>query len=115
MSSPVLPIVPWSDLAVEEGLDEPRVVLFGNAEEVGDHQHGQGAGEFADELALAPVQERVHLAVGEPPHELLVPPESLGRDQPHQQGAVIGVLRRIQRRELVAHRELVAVRFDRAR
>ena len=56
---------------------------------------------FGDEL--------VDLPVGEPPHELLVLAEPLRRDQPHQQRAVRGVHGRVERRELVAHRQLVAV------
>ena len=59
--------------------------------------------------------ELVDLAVGEPPHERLVLLEPLRRDQPHQQRAVVGVLRRVERRELVAHRQLVAVLLDERR
>ncbi len=46
------------------------------------------------------------------PHERLVLLEALRRDQAHQQRAVVGVLRRIERRELVVHRQLVAVLLD---
>ncbi len=67
------------------------------------------------ELALAPGEELVDLAIGEPPHELLVLLEALRRDQPHQQAAVRGVLRRIERRQLIAERQLVAVLLDDAR
>ena len=38
--------------------------------------------------------------------------QALRRDQPHQQRAVRGVHRRVERRELVAHRQLVAVLLD---
>ena len=68
-----------------------------------------GLAYVADELALAAAEERVELAVGEAPHELLVLLQALRRDQPHEQGAVIRVLRRIERGQLVAHRQLVAV------
>ncbi len=94
---------------VEEHLLEPLVVLLGNTEEVGDDEHRERAGEVVDELAAAPVDERVELAVGQPPHEVLVLLEALRRDQPHQQTAMVGVRRRIHRRELVAHRQRVAV------
>ena len=49
-SSPVLPIIPYPP-AVEERGDEAGMVLLGYPEEVGDDQHGEGAGEVADELA----------------------------------------------------------------
>ena len=45
------------------------------------------------------------------PHSVLVLLEALGCDQPHQERAVVGVGRRVQRRQLVAERNLVAV-FD---
>ena len=58
------------------------------------------------------VDELVDLAVGEPPHELLVLAQPLRRDQAHEQRAVRGVDRRVEREQLVAHRQLVAVLLD---
>ena len=97
---------------VQERLGELGVVVLGHAEQVGDDEQGERARELADELALAVGEERVELAVGEPPHELLVLLEALRRDQPHQQRAVVGVHGRVERGDLVAHRQLVAVLLD---
>ena len=91
---PVRPHLPLKDL----------VVLFGHAQQVGDDQQGEGAGEVGDELALPSCEELVDLAIGELLHELLVLLEPLRRDQPHQQRTVCGVLRRIERRDLIVHR-----------
>ena len=75
-------------------------------------EQGERAGELADELALPAGEEVVEHAIGQPPHELLVLLEALRRDQPHQQRAVVGVLGRVERDDLVAHRQLVAVLLD---
>ncbi len=82
------------------------------AEKVGDGEHGERLAVVADELAAAAVDELVDLAIGEPPHELLVVVQPLRRDQPHQQRAVQRVLRRIEGEDLVAERQLVAVLLD---
>jgi hypothetical protein len=95
-----------------EHLREQLVIRLRNSEQVGDHQHGERVGEPADELAASAPVELVDLAVGEAPHELLVLAEALGRDQPHQEGAVIGVPGRIERDDLISHRELVTVLLD---
>ncbi len=95
-----------------ESLAEELVVLFGHAEQVGDDQHGERLREVADELALAGLDELVELTIGEAPHELLVLLEALRRDQSHQQRAMRGVLRRVERRQLVAERQLVAILLD---
>ena len=50
--------------------------------------------------------------VGELPHRVLVLLEALGRDQPHQQCAVIGVRRRVEGRQLVAERDFIAMLLD---
>ena len=97
---------------VHELLEELRVVLLGHAEQVGDDQHGVGLGVLADELALAPGVEPVDLVVGQSPQGLLVLLEALRRDQPHQQPALGGVLGRVERRELIAEGEVVAVGLD---
>ena len=88
------------------------VILLGHPEQIRDHQHCERARELADELAAAIGDEFVDLAVGEPPDELLVLAEALRRDQPHQQRAMRRVHGRVEGRELVAHRELVAVSLD---
>ena len=76
-----------------ELLAEPFVVLFGNAQEIGDDVEREGSGEIADELALAPLHELVDLTVGVAPHEVFVLAQPLRRDQPHQEPAVRLVLR----------------------
>ena len=95
---------------------EPRaeqlVVALRDAEQVGDDEHGERLAVLADELAAAAVDELVDLAVGEAPHELLVLAQSLRRDQAHEQRAVRGVDRRVEREQLIAHRQLVAVLLD---
>src|SRR4029453_17430657 len=95
-----------------ELLPELLVLLFGNAEQIGDHEQRERARVVADELALAAAQELVDLTIGEPPHELLVLLEPLRREQPPQQRSVSGVLGRIERGQLIAERQLVAVLLD---
>ena len=91
---------------------EHLVIGFRHAEQVGDHEQRERTRELADELTLAVGDELVDLPIREPPHELLVLAQALRRDQPHQQRAVRGVHRRVERRELVAERQLVAVLLD---
>ena len=93
-------------------LAERLVVCFGHAEQVGDDEQRERVRVLVHELALTPGDELVDLAIGEPPHELLVLLEALRRDQPHQQPAVRGVLRRIERGQLIAERQAVAVLLD---
>ena len=57
-------------------------------------------------------QESVEHLVGERPHGVLVLLEALRGDQPHQQGAVVGVGGWIKRGQLVAERQLVSVLLD---
>ena len=95
-----------------ELLAELLVLVFGNAEQVCDDEEGEGPRVVADELALAPAEELVDLAIGELPHELLVLLETLGRDQPPQQCPVGGVLRGIEGGQLIAEYEPVAVLLD---
>ena len=95
-----------------EPLAKQFVVALRYAEQVGDDEHGKRLAVPADELAVAAVDELVDLAVGEPPHELLVLAQALRRDQAHQQRAVRGVDRRVEREQLIAHRQLVAVLLD---
>jgi hypothetical protein len=73
------------------------VVCFRHAEQVGDDEEGERVRVLLHEIALAPRGELVDLAIGEPPHELLVLLETLRRDQPPQQRSMGGVLRRIER------------------
>ena len=102
---------PTADEIAEAGL-ELAVVGLGHALQVGDDEEREGAGVLADELALTFVEELVQLPVAEPPHELLVLAEALRRDEPHQQTAMGGVHGRIERWQLVAERQLVAVLVD---
>ena len=95
-----------------EPLAEQFVVALRYAEQVGDDEHGERLAVRADELAVAAVDELVDLTIGEPPHELLVLAQPLRRDQPHQQRAVRGVDRRVEREQLVADRQRVAVLLD---
>ena len=88
------------------------MVGLGHAEQVGDDEHREGLGVRADELAVAVGDELVELLIGEPPHELLVVPEALRREQPHQQRPLARVIGRIHRDHVLVHRELVAVRVD---
>jgi hypothetical protein len=64
---------------------------------------------WPDELALPPGQQLIEETVGRAAQELLVVLEPLGRDQPHQQGPVIGVQRRVEGDELVVGREVPPV------
>ena len=98
--------------AARERGAEHLVIALGHAEQVGDHEHGERAGVLGDELALAVGDELVELTVRQAPHELLVLLQALRRDQAHEQRSLRGVVRRIERRELVAHRQLVAVLVD---
>ena len=97
---------------IADALDELVAVLERHAQQVGDHQQRERAGEALDELAVPRRQELVERLVGERPHGVLVLLEALRGDQPHQQGAVVGVGRRIERGQLVAEWQLVAVLLD---
>ena len=91
---------------------EPLVVLLGHAEQIGDDVERERTGEVADELALAPLDELVDLAVGVAPHEVFVLAQPLGRDEPHQQAPVRLVPGVVHDRDLVAERQLVTVLVD---
>ncbi len=93
-------------------LAEPLVVGLGHTKQVGDHVQREGSGVVLDELALPPCGELVDLAVGVPPHELLVLPEPLGRNQAHQHASVGLVFRRVHRQDLVAEGQFFAVLLD---
>ena len=95
-----------------EVLAELYPVLGWHAQQIGNDEHSEGLGEVGHDLALATGNEGVDLLVGQLPHELLVFLEALRRDQSHQQGPMVGVLRRIHGRELIAEWRLVAVGFD---
>ena len=101
-----------SPVPAEDVLAEAVAVVLGHAEQVGDDQQREGLRVLGDELALALGEELVDRLIGELPHELLVLLEPLGRDEPHEERAVRGVLGRVERGELVAERELVAVLLD---
>ena len=98
--------------ATGKPLEELVTVFFGHAKKVGDHPQRERTRESLDELALTRSEEVVEDVVGELPHRVLVLLEALRRDQPHQQRTVIGVGRRVEGRQLVAERNLVAVLLD---
>ncbi len=110
------PLLAGADLAdgaaQAEAVSEALVVLLGHPEQVGDHQHGEGLGVGADELAPAVADELVELLVGEAPDELLVVLQPLRGDQPHQQGPLAGVVGRVHRHHVLVHRQLVPVAID---
>jgi hypothetical protein len=93
-------------------LDELVAILEGHAQQVSDNQQRERAREALDELAVPGRQEPVKRLVGEQPHGVLVLLEALWGDQPHEQGAVVGVGRRIECGQLVAEGQLVAVLLD---
>ena len=95
-------------LALELG-SEHVVIGFGDAEQIGDDEQREGLRVVVDELARAPGVELVDLTIGQLPHELLVLLEALRRDQPQQEPALRGVLRRVERRQLIAERQLIAI------
>ena len=61
---------------------ELLVVLLGHAEQIGHHQQRERPGVGRQELTLAVGDELVDVAVGQPPHEVLVLLQPLGRQQP---------------------------------
>ena len=85
------------------------MVLLRDAEEVGNDEQRERVGVVADELALAPCDELVDLAVGQPPYEVLVLLQPLRRELAHEQVPVVTVLGRVHRDDLVAEGQLVAV------
>ena len=105
-----------TDLSRRSGEPEPfseaLVVGLGDAQDIGDDEHGEGLRVCADELAAAVGEELAELLVGETPHERFVVLQPLRRDQPHQQRALPGVRGWIHRDEVFVHRELVAVAID---
>ena len=91
---------------------EPVVITLWDAEEIRDRDHREREAVVRDELARTPLDESVELLVGEAPQELFVLGETLRCEQPTQERAVRGVLRRIERREVVTQRQAVAVLLD---
>ncbi len=91
---------------------EGGAIILGYPEQVGDDQQCERSRELGDELALAVVDELVDLAIGEAPHEVLVLPQPLGRDEAHEEASVLGVLGRVHARQLVAEGQFVAVLLD---
>ena len=88
------------------------MVLLGDAEQIGDDQHGERLGVGPDELAAPVGEELVELLVGEAPHERLVVLQPLRRDQPHQERSLPGVVGRVHRDHVLEHRQVVAVGVD---
>ncbi len=88
------------------------MVALRDAEEVGDDEHREGTGEFADVVAFTLGQDVVEEFVGQAVDELFVLLEALGGDQAHQQAAMVRMLRRVHRGELIVHRQRRAVLLD---
>ena len=110
------PFLAGSDLtdgaAQPETLSKASVILFGHPEEIGDHQHGEGLGVRADELAPTIVDELVQLLTGEAPDEFLIVLEPLRGDESHQQGPLAGVVGWVHGHHVLVHRQLVPVAID---
>ena len=69
-----------ADQFAREDGTELVVVLRRYAEKIGNDQQGERLRVVLEELACPAVDERVELLVGQPPHEVLVLLEALGRD-----------------------------------
>ena len=66
---------------VNQCLGEPRMILLGDTQEIGNHEHGERVAKFADELPVAVGEKCVELAVGQAPHEFLVALQAFRGDQ----------------------------------
>ena len=88
------------------------VIFRRNPEQVGDHQPGKGPCVLVEELTRAAGHEFVELRVGEPPHEVFVFLEPLGGQQAAEQPASTGVIRRVLRHDVFAHRDLRTMLLD---
>src|SRR5262249_31904428 len=71
-------------------------------------EQGEGPRVGGGELYLAPIGHLIDERIGEGQDEVLVLLEPVGREEPARQCTMPGVLGRIERRELVAHWDLVA-------
>ena len=97
---------------VGQALGEQPVIRLGDAFQVGDHQQRERRRVVADELAPTLLDQLAQLPIGEALHELLVGSQPPGCQQAHHQRSVGGVSRRVERGQLVAERQLVAVALD---
>src|SRR5690606_41981502 len=79
--------------------------------DLGDDPQRERAGKAVDELAVAGREEVVEDVVGDLPHRVLVLLETLRRDQPHQQGTVIGVGRSEEHTSELQSRENLVCRL----
>lgn len=97
------------------GMAESLPVSVGYVQQVGDRVEREREIVVNDDLALALRDEAVELLVGKAPQEVLVVLELLRREQPAQQRAMRGVLRRIKGDEVIAERHPLAVPLDQIR
>ena len=100
---------PAAPVLAGQGGAEFLVVRLRDTEQVGDDEHGERVGVPRHELGPVAAHELVDLAVGQPPHEVLVLLEPLRGELAHEQVPVVVVLRRIHGDDLVAERQLGAV------
>lgn len=76
----------------DEGGSERSLIALWNPEQVGYHEHRQGLGVLAEELAFASRHEAIDLLVGQVGEECCVFLQPLGGQQAHHQPAVGGVV-----------------------
>src|SRR5690348_3019389 len=94
---------------------ESLAVGLRHVQQVGDRVECERKIVVKDDLALALPDEAAELLVGKTPQEVLAVLELPRGEQPAQQRAVRGVLRRIERYEVVAERNPVAVPLNQIR
>ena len=88
------------------------MILLGHPEKVGNDQKRERPRVRRQELTLAVGDELVDVAVGQPPHEVLVLLQPLGRQQSGKNRPCVGVLRRIHRDHVLEHGNFGAVLLE---
>jgi hypothetical protein len=88
------------------------VVRLGHAEHIGYDKHGERLGVRPNEFTVAGAGDLIDQEVGLAAHEYLVLLEPLGRQKPHDQGALARVRGRIHGHHVLVHRQLVSVAID---
>src|SRR5262245_1818166 len=90
-----------------------RLVVFARyPEQIGDHQQGEGFRVGVAEFHLAPVRQLVDESIREAIDELFILLEPIRCEEPAGQRAMPRVRGRVERGELVAHRNLVTMALD---